>query len=532
MSYDSSKYYDLAKGLKTGIFSGGFVDNVAEIDMAWCYSPYLRNCRLDGQSIVSRPWHQLFSTLASGDYPRGIGAYLRTVASSTRLVVRHNKDADEKLYTIDSDGVATSINTGSDIASDARMRFFNVADVVYCMNGVDKFGKLSGTTYTIPSAVPSNFAPAFAVPFDWKMVASGRPANPNKIYYSVADNYEDFTSAGTDTGTTIETVTGLASTNQALFYFTKNTIAVTDKGDIVNTDWVISYNSTYLQTQEGAVNHDSIVVVGTEVFYVTPSNSISQITRWANVNWYDNINLSDREWEGITEYMKQIPKWQTDSRWYYQEDTNLIHWFFKGQDSSIYNKTVVYDVINKKFLIDTNRYFYGGLFFEGKNFTISNLEPKVFRDEYSYDDQGTPIPFEYRSKYFYVSGATFKNILRESRTLLDMNILAVVIQEIWMDWKMIDTKTIDMDNLPEQLLTGIGIQEIGTYAIGTEGLSITPNSDMYETYILRTKGNVSSKRWVKYQRRWRMWVVWGRVRLKNFLPRLESAPPQATNLTE
>ena len=59
---------------------------------------------------------------------------------------------------------------------------------------------------------------------------------------------------------------------------------------------------------------------------------------------------------------------------------------------------------------------------------------------------------------------------------------------------MIDTKTIDMDNLPEQLLTGIGIQEIGTYAIGTEGLTITPNSDMYETYILRTKGNVSSKR--------------------------------------
>jgi len=51
-----------------------------------------------------------------------------------------------------------------------------------------------------------------------------------------------------------------------------------------------------------------------------------------------------------------------------------------------------------------------------------------------------------------------------------------------------------MDNLPEQLLTGIGTQEIGTYAIGTEGLSITPNSDMYETYILRTKGNVSSKR--------------------------------------
>jgi len=127
------------------------------------------------------------------------------------------------------------------------------------------------------------------------MVASGRPANPNTIYYSVADNYEDFTNTGADTGTSMEQITGLASTNQALFYFTKNTVSVTDKGDIVNTSGVISYNSTYLQTQEGAVNHDSIVVVGTEIFYITPSNSVSQIVRGANVNGYDTINLSDQE---------------------------------------------------------------------------------------------------------------------------------------------------------------------------------------------------------------------------------------------
>ena len=42
----------------------------------------------------------------------------------------------------------TEITTNSDIASDNRMRFYNVADVLYCMNGVDDMGQLSGTTYT------------------------------------------------------------------------------------------------------------------------------------------------------------------------------------------------------------------------------------------------------------------------------------------------------------------------------------------------------------------------------------------------
>lgn len=273
------------------------------------------------------------------------------------------------------------------------------------------------------------------------------------------------------------------------------------------------------------------MVVGTEIFYITPSNSVSQIVRGANVNGYDTINLSDQEWAGITEYMKEIPKGQTDSRGYYQEDTNLIHWFFKGQDSTIYNKTVIYDVINKKFLIDTNRYFYGGIFYEGKNYTISNIESKVFYDEVSYDDQGSPIPFEYRTKYFYVSWWTFKNTLRESRTLLDINSLAVVDQTIWIDWGQKDMKTVNSDNLPTQVSTGIGTQEIGTYAIGTEWLVVTPNSDMHEIYILRTKGNLN-KKGIKIQRRRTMWVVWGRVRLKNLLPRLETLPPESNSLTK
>jgi hypothetical protein len=61
------------------------------------------------------------------------------------------------------------------------------------------------------------------------------------------------------------------------------------------------------------------------------------------------------------------------------------------------------------------------------------IEEKVYQDEYSFDDEGSAIPFEYHTKEFYVADPTIKKILWESRTLLDINELAELTQEIWID---------------------------------------------------------------------------------------------------
>jgi len=61
------------------------------------------------------------------------------------------------------------------------------------------------------------------------------------------------------------------------------------------------------------------------------------------------------------------------------------------------------------------------------------VEPKVYKDEYGQDDEDSAIPFEYRTKEFYISDPTYKKILWETRTLLDINELAELIQEIYLD---------------------------------------------------------------------------------------------------
>ncbi|MBP9798167.1 hypothetical protein KBC70_03405 [Candidatus Woesebacteria bacterium] len=61
------------------------------------------------------------------------------------------------------------------------------------------------------------------------------------------------------------------------------------------------------------------------------------------------------------------------------------------------------------------------------------IEPKVYQDEINQDDEDSAIDFEYWTKKFYISDPTYKKILWESRTLLDMNDLAEPTQEIWID---------------------------------------------------------------------------------------------------
>lgn len=61
------------------------------------------------------------------------------------------------------------------------------------------------------------------------------------------------------------------------------------------------------------------------------------------------------------------------------------------------------------------------------------IEPKVFQDEIYQDDEDTGIQFEYWTKEFYLSDPTYKKILWESRTLIDINELVELTQEIWID---------------------------------------------------------------------------------------------------
>ena len=542
MSYRTAKRQSLNTSKDRGIFSWGYVDNIDNFNMASYYSPYNRNCRLDGQSIVIRPWHSLFAKLTAWVYPKGIGSYLRTNSANDVMVVRHNQDATHHLVTITEAGVITAIDTTGKLASNNRMTFSNVWDVIYCMNGSDPYWKLNGTTYTepcvlddtkAPESKDTTFSPAFWVKFNSCHRVSWRWKYPNKVYKSVWDNYEDFAGTGSDNFAFWEPITGLATVSEALFYFTKNTIAITNTSDVTDTAWVYTYSNRNLQVKEWATNHACIIGVGNEIYYVTSSNTINKIARGNNVYGFETLDVSHRPYNGISKIMDNLDKDQSTARGYFLPDKNLIKRHFKSLWSAINDVVVIYDLTKDAFLIDSSKYFFDWLEFKGKNYTISMVEWKVFLDEFGQDDEDAPIPFVYRTKEFYLSDPTFKKILWEARTLIDINELASLTQEIWCDWGKVDTKTIDRDSVPWELTWGIGIDAMWEHAIGTDwsSASSTRDSDYVEMDILRTKGNLN-KLCKKVQFRFTNGTLAGKVRLKNITAKWEVKDPSVTNLTE
>lgn len=532
MSYQkSTQIYPWQK--EGWVFSWGLVDNTPQVNMGEQYSPYLRNCRLDGNSIIIRPWREVLATLDAWDYPRGIWSYLDAVdPADNLLLVRHETtDPTEKIVTIDvTDGDTNPVDTWVLVSSLNRMRFMQVWGAVYCMNGSDDFGKydVASDTYSAPSTWISNFAPAFSVLFNGCHWASWRSTNPSIVYKSVADNYEDFNSSWSDQFTFGENITGLSSNNSALFYFTKNTVSVTGQNDIQQTSWTITYFTRKLQTTEGAVNHWSIVEAWTAIYYLTPSNAINKIVAGWDVYGFEVLDLSERMYKGITTTMSRLDPNQTDSFWQFYPAEMLIKWHVKSIGATFNDLVIVYDITKDKFLVDENVFYYDGVYMNGYNYTTSMIEPKVYKDEINQDDEDSPIPFEYRTKEFYISDPTYKKILRESRTLLDINRLASLKQDIYIDWEQQDTKTVDSDNIPIST-GGIGTAAVGTFAIGTEGLTWLED-DYNEIYILRTKGNLNKKGY-KVQFRYSCWTLAAKVRLKSLSMKVEVLPWEANDLT-
>lgn len=99
-------------------------------------------------------------------------------------------------------------------------------------------------------------------------------------------------------------MTGLSSTSQSLFYYTPNTISVTDSTDITETNGVFSYATRQLSAQDGTLWHDLIITKGSNTKFVSTSLSINSIVRGQNMYGFEVVELSDKKYEGITKTMQ------------------------------------------------------------------------------------------------------------------------------------------------------------------------------------------------------------------------------------
>ncbi len=522
MTFATAKYIEMKQA-----FGQGYVDNVTPWMLKDGETPYMRNARVTGYDVSIRTGHQLFSTLGSSGRPYGMAVYNRNVSANTKMIVRYNYSGTQKLVQVDlGTGVVTPITTAALITVDGRTTFQNGLDVIYVMNGTDLFGKLSGTTYsTITANVPVGFAPKFACLFNGSMWASGWGTNPSIVYKSVGKNYEDFSSAGSDTFQFTGNITGLAATNQSIFYFTADNVWATGFSDITQSGTTVSYFNRPVQTQEGCVVQGTIVTAGDDMYYLTPTAKIMKVTRGSQVYWFETQNLSHRPYNGISKLMDSLDPDQSEAFGFYISEKNLLKYFFKTRGSTFNNISVVYDIEKDLFMIDSNKYYYDWVYINETPYAASHIEPKIFKCETGQDDDDMPVAFDYRTKVFNLGDPSMKKLWWEVRTGCQMNALAVLTQEIYIDGVLADTITINGANLPATD-NGVGTQAFWVQPIGNEQNENLP--EMQDVQIIRSKW-VLRRKGKSLQIRWYCNSLGGKVTLQSFDICQEMLNPKASN---
>lgn len=485
MSFASAKFIPLQD--KVGpIFTGGVVDNSPPNVISYSKTPYSRNFRVNAGGISLRPWFLEQASLWASWAGKGMVSYIRATASNDSIICRFNTDATHKLVGVNpSTYTTTSIVTAGNIVSDNRMTFATAGDAVYCMNGSDLYGKLSGTTYTVPATGVANFNPKFWVWFNNAMWCAGTSSNPTRLYKSVENNADDFNSAGSDYFDAAFPIVGLGLGGQTLYIFTEQTIDMINTSSIKQVGSSLVYTTIPLESKEGAVNHKSIVNVGKNLYFLTKSNKINQVTP-NPIGGYDVFELSHKINDGINVTMATLDSDQSDSWAYALPDKQLIKWHLKSAGATYPDICIVYHFEYKEWMVDTNKSFYDGAWYKNKSYTISALSPSFYQDEYSYSDDDEAIQFEYRSKHLDYWDPTVNKELWQARLFLNMNSATTLEQRVYADGGLVDSKTIESSLIPN-IAQGIGTKAIGTYAIGEDW---QPEDTQYDLSIVREKGNL------------------------------------------
>lgn len=361
----------------------------------------------------------------------------------------------------------------------------------------------------------------------------------NQVWKSNTISPEDFIGAGSDKFTFPENVTAMIASTQAIVVFTENTIHIADLGSQTETAGVVSFSFRTLQTTEWTKSSASVVSVGSNIYYLSTSNKMCMIARGSSINGFEVLEISDIKYKGITPLTLSLEKNQYDSFAQYYPEQSLIKWHLKNRGSTINDVCIIYDVEKDMFLQDTAKYFYDGTYFNSQVYTVSNITPTVFYDEYGRDDNGSAINFDVWTKAFDEWEYTLKKGYWESRTDIAMSPLASLTQEIYINswvnikWvsygQLVDSITVNGSYLNVEAGGGIGSEMTWTFPVGMEWASEV--RDMYSLTILRTKGNLNI-RWYSIQFHYTESEIWSEVQLIRLGYKAEILPSITTNLTQ
>lgn len=235
----------------------------------------------------------------------------------------------------------------------------------------------------------------------------------------------------------------LIATLSKLIIFTEKSIEYIDRNSYTTIWWVLNFYPNPLAQWEKLANSRSIVSAWDKVFFLTADKKIKTIDYIQGIDDLRVWELSDDEKVGIPNFMNSLNDDLSKSVWFYDQKNKLIKFFVRSKNSITNDICIIWDLVNKTFLPDDNK-FYGILVnHNNKVYAWSCLNSIVYEDEFWTDDDWWEISW-YRYSAILANWRQTKNKMYNwVCTTWTINSTTQITKEIILDWDIIDSSVIE-----------------------------------------------------------------------------------------
>lgn len=238
-------------------------------------------------------------------------------------------------------------------------------------------------------------------------------------------------------------IQGMVATISRLVIFTDNSIEYIDKSSYVSIWWILNFYPNAIAQWVKLANNRCCISAWEKVFFLTANKKIKSIDYIQGIDDLKVWDLSDDIETGIPNFMNSLNDDLSQSVWFYDQKNKLVKFFVRSRNSLQNDICIIWDLVNKTFLVDNNKFYSILTNHDNKVYAWSCLNSSVFQDESWEDDDWWNIDW-YRYSAILSNGRPWKNKLYTGfSTSWTINSQTTIKKDIILDWYIIDSSNIE-----------------------------------------------------------------------------------------
>lgn len=497
---------------KWGYFSWGFVGayGIHVIPFQYCVDG--RNRRVVNWATVPRAWYYAIS-----ENPESITQKkIRWLVSNTNLYTVCN----QKFWEVNTETWSWTEKSTTDFSNDVETNVVTYGKYTICLTWDDYPFVYDRVADTRTKLTSSNIE-AWSVPRFWTRFAYWTYVvwwwnKKNVLYISrgvTTANPEyayDWVWTWSEKLELPSNIEWIASNKEYLFLFLEDEVRFLTTQSLASVGSFTNTYTTPLAWENRPASQRSIVVADNFVFFLTKNNEIASVnyTPWVTA---DPVSVISNKWDqNIQRLLRKLDSDQSNSFGYFHKEKWLVKWHVRTKWEPINNIVIVYDVVNKQFYIDNNKYFGCWVKHNWNYYCGNDSVAFIYIDETGKDDDGWPIKWYREWWYWSPWDKSMRTEYREVGIWWQIDETTTITLKVKVDGFTEKTEDISWEDV---LATGQWSYSHWEYAYGqTPSIDVVrPFEKVISPWNLRARGKLINARverngkWLDFALSW-LWV--------------------------